>query len=231
MAPQRVRAPEDSKSDSSSVKEKHGNIHSFAASSKNRRNGNTHVNSASNLRDVTTISAADNTSSQQNGADAPGVRNSSILPTTDMFILIFHAQILWNTFPLETLRSYRHACRMNTPSAFTSVHNQLVLSQSSIGRNSPTMARRKDKRRVSKEALAMAVRKDFNAVGVNEQDVITQLLYKLQNEGLWRAEHECFVSKKWLTSHQRKLSGLNSSLRGRDKVPTRIRIVQQYTST
>jgi len=44
------------------------------------------------------------------------------------------------------------------------------------------MARSKDKRRVSKDHLALAVRKDFNAAGVSEQEVITTFLYSVHNQ-------------------------------------------------
>ena len=44
------------------------------------------------------------------------------------------------------------------------------------------MARAKDRRRVSKEHLALAVRKDFNAAGVIEQEVVTSFLYSVHNQ-------------------------------------------------
>lgn len=44
------------------------------------------------------------------------------------------------------------------------------------------MARPKEKRRVSKDHLALAVRKDFNAAGVSEQEVITTFLYSVHNQ-------------------------------------------------
>lgn len=45
------------------------------------------------------------------------------------------------------------------------------------------MARKKEKRRVSKEQLALAVRKNFNAAAVNEIDVVVELVYKVRNRG------------------------------------------------
>lgn len=57
-----------------------------------------------------------------------------------------------------------------------------MLSQG-IGRFSPTMARHKSKRRVHKDQLALAVRKNFNALGVTESDVIVDWLYKTKNQG------------------------------------------------
>ena len=46
------------------------------------------------------------------------------------------------------------------------------------------MARPKAKRRVPKDQLALAVRKNFNALGVNETDVIVDMLYKARNRGM-----------------------------------------------
>jgi hypothetical protein len=45
------------------------------------------------------------------------------------------------------------------------------------------MARPKSKRRVHKDQLALAVRKNFNANGVNETDVLVDLLYKVKHQG------------------------------------------------
>ena len=53
------------------------------------------------------------------------------------------------------------------------------------------MARPKEKRRVSKDHLALAVRKDFNAAGVSEQEVITSFLYSVHNQG--KCELACTI--------------------------------------
>ena len=45
------------------------------------------------------------------------------------------------------------------------------------------MARHKDRRRVSKEHLALAVRKDFNAAMIHEPEVLTSFLYVTDNQG------------------------------------------------
>jgi len=45
------------------------------------------------------------------------------------------------------------------------------------------MARPKAKRRQHKDVLALAVRKNFNALGVTEADVIIDWLYKAKNQG------------------------------------------------
>lgn len=45
------------------------------------------------------------------------------------------------------------------------------------------MARRKDKRKTSKEQLALSVRKNFNAAAVSEIDVMVELVYKVRHQG------------------------------------------------
>lgn len=44
------------------------------------------------------------------------------------------------------------------------------------------MALRKDRRRVSKDSLALAVRKDFKDAMVHESEAITSFLYSVQNQ-------------------------------------------------
>ena len=56
------------------------------------------------------------------------------------------------------------------------------------------MARRKEKRRVSKDQLALAVRKNFNAAAVSEIDVMVELVYKVRSQG--KSEHCCEVWRK-----------------------------------
>jgi hypothetical protein len=48
---------------------------------------------------------------------------------------------------------------------------------------SPTMARRKEQRRQSKEQLANAVRKHFNSMGIIENEVVVDFLYKVRHQG------------------------------------------------
>lgn len=55
------------------------------------------------------------------------------------------------------------------------------------------MARRKAKRKVPKEQLAMAVRKNFNDAAVNEIDVMVDLLYKVRNQGRSRCKKCCIL--------------------------------------
>lgn len=94
----------------------------------------------------------------------------------------------WHTAPLSLLNTYRITHGLPLPAAFTTpLHQALLSSPGSIGRQSPTMARRKDKRRISKDQLALAVRKHFNGAAVNENDVVTELVYRVRNRGeFWR---------------------------------------------
>jgi len=48
---------------------------------------------------------------------------------------------------------------------------------------SPTMARRKEQRRQSKEQLANTVRKHFNSMGIIENEVVVDFLYKVRHQG------------------------------------------------
>ena len=93
------------------------------------------------------------------------------------------SQINWSAAETRTLHAYRHLYRLQTPSAFKSTFNQMVLSNPGIGRLSPTMVgRTREKRRVGKEQLALAVRKHFNAMAVAEMDVIPEFLNRAQND-------------------------------------------------
>ena len=88
----------------------------------------------------------------------------------------------WNAQDRPLLQGYRRAYRLDTPSSFKNPLSHVVLG-SGIGRYSPTMSRPKAKRRVPKDQLALAVRKNFNAIGVSETEVLVHLLYKVKNQG------------------------------------------------
>ncbi|OAL48001.1 hypothetical protein IQ07DRAFT_514905 [Pyrenochaeta sp. DS3sAY3a] len=91
------------------------------------------------------------------------------------------SNIKWSSQETSVLQGYRRAYRLDTPSAFKNPLSHVVLSQG-VGRLSPTMARPKSKRRVHKDQLALAVRKNFNALGVSESDVIVDWLYKTKHQ-------------------------------------------------
>ena len=89
----------------------------------------------------------------------------------------------WPILDASVLHACRYTLHLDSPPAFTNPYNQRMLSKSGIGQMSPTMARQKDRRRTSKEQLATTVRKDFNAAMIHEQDIITSMLYAVQNQG------------------------------------------------
>jgi len=89
----------------------------------------------------------------------------------------------WNTEEMKLLGSYRHAHKMDTPPAFHSALNRALLTIPGIGRQSPTMARKRRDRKVAKDQLALAVRKNFNDAAVNEVQVAVDMLYKIRHQG------------------------------------------------
>lgn len=109
----------------------------------------------------------------------------------------------WTSQEPAVLQGYRRAYRLDTPSTFKNPLSHVILGQG-IGRMSPTMARAKSKRRVHKDQLAMAVRKNFNALGVSESDVIVDWLYKTKHQGtcitrvrLFAAANLLFIDKEF----------------------------------
>ncbi len=92
-------------------------------------------------------------------------------------------QIAWSSMDREVLQAYRSAYRLDTPSSFKSPLSHIILNHSAIGKQSPTMAAKKSKRRVAKDQLALAVRKNFNALAVHENDVIVNTLYTARSQG------------------------------------------------
>ena len=97
----------------------------------------------------------------------------------------------------SVLHAYRNNRRLDIPSAFTSSYNQKMLTRPGISQLSPTMARHKDKRRVSKDNLALAIRKDFNAYTVSENEAVTSFLYAVQNQGTcYAAPLECALNMR-----------------------------------
>ena len=92
-------------------------------------------------------------------------------------------KINWASESLSTLNAYRVAHRLDTPSAYQSPTAAAVLEAPGIGKYSPTMVRRKEKHKVSKEHLATAVRKHFNAVAVTETDVLVDFINRNKNQG------------------------------------------------
>ncbi|RDW92130.1 hypothetical protein BP5796_01524 [Coleophoma crateriformis] len=160
MPPQRTR-PDDSRSEASSTKEKVTATTASASNSKGRRTA-ANTTTGSSLRDVVTAGTG-NAISGSAAANPDGVQG-----------------IQWTSIDPAILHAYRHDYRLNTPAAFNHPYNQLVLSRSSIGRFSPTMARKKEQRRQGQDQLANSVRKHFNSMGIIENEVVVDFLYKVR---------------------------------------------------
>ncbi|KAL2046971.1 hypothetical protein N7G274_000989 [Stereocaulon virgatum] len=160
MPPPRIRnAFDDSRSEASSTREKPLG-YGPTGTIKGRRNGASTLG-GSTLKDVT--NATHSTDGQQGTHDEGPPIN-------------------WSTMDASVLEAYRHAHHLDIPPAFLSPYNQRMLTRPGIGQLSPTMARHKDRRKVGKEQLALAVRKDFNAATVIEGDVVPKFLYTVQNQ-------------------------------------------------
>ena len=102
-----------------------------------------------------------------------------------MMLTLLNTKTSWSNEDLAVLHAYRHAYRLNHPSAFQSPMSNAIFSYPGIGKYSPTMARSKERRKTTKEQLALAVRKHFNSMAVNETDVVTEFLYKTKNHGAY----------------------------------------------
>ncbi|KAI0396302.1 hypothetical protein F5Y17DRAFT_420351 [Xylariaceae sp. FL0594] len=150
---------EDTKSDTASVKERNGHSSNTThrSSSKLQRVASS---TGSHLKDANKGLATTPAATAQ-PPPAPGLQ--------------------WSTFDLDVLHEYRRENRLDTPTAFSSSYRYWVLSHSQLGLKSPTMARRAQFRRQTKDDLTKAVRAHFNGVGVQENDVIVEFLHKVKN--------------------------------------------------
>lgn len=106
----------------------------------------------------------------------------------------------WDDIPLDVLHSYRQAYRLPVPSA-TSSFRGTVLS-TGCGRRTPSrrgfgggggaersggsgvraLSLSSRPSRISRDALATAVRKNFNAQPIQENEVIVNFLYSVKNQ-------------------------------------------------
>lgn len=99
------------------------------------------------------------------------------------------SQIDWTSFDREMLHAYRREHSLTAPTCYSSPYRQMILSQpGSIGMYSPSMMRKRADRRQSKEQLALAVRKHFNSVGVQENDVIVDFIHKVRSHSIAKAD-------------------------------------------
>ncbi|KAI9171056.1 LOW QUALITY PROTEIN: protein DnaJ [Paramyrothecium foliicola] len=124
----------------------------------------------------------------------------------------------WSTFDREILHAYRREHHLSTPTSFASSFHQCVLSQpGGIGLHSPTMARKRHARRQSKDRLALAVRKHFNGMGIQENDVIVDFIYKLRTETSAKD-----AVRLWFRADESLWPNMNSSLLFKVAAPARV---------
>ena len=183
MPPQRTRnIPDDLRSEASSTREKYAGLFATTVASKGRRHGTATGRAASNLKEVTNVNQS--TNGQHDASEEPQkVALCSSKCTEVKSPLLTDRQINWSSFDASVLLAYRNLHHLDVPPSFINPYNERMLTQPGIGQFSPTMARHKARQRVSKDRLAMTVRKDFNDAAVHENETITSFIYSVHNQG------------------------------------------------
>ncbi|XDG07091.1 hypothetical protein ABKA04_006706 [Annulohypoxylon sp. FPYF3050] len=153
---------DDAKSETTTVKDRNGSNHHQSNGKLRRVASSTGTQS----RDVTAVNGNSST------APAPASQSGNV------------QGLQWPSFDRDVLHDYRRKYLLHTPTAFANPYHHWVLSRSGIGLRSPTMARRQEYRRQSKEELTKVVRKHFNAIGVQETDVIVDFVHRVRNPGV-----------------------------------------------
>jgi len=176
MAPKTSRvAQDDSKSETPNPKEKNGVVNNV-----NQTNGKMRrvaSSAGANLREAT------------NGSAGPVAPPETASTSSATAAEASNHGLQWPAFERDVLHAYRRAYRLSTPTAFTSDYHRWVLTQAgSIGIYSPTIARRRDLRRQSKDQLTNAVRRHFNGLGVQENDIIVDFLHKVRSQGVTKGK-------------------------------------------
>ncbi|KAH6607592.1 hypothetical protein Trco_003905 [Trichoderma cornu-damae] len=88
----------------------------------------------------------------------------------------------WASFERRCLHAYLREHELTTPCSYSSSFHNWVLSRpGSLGLYSPTMVRKQQIKKQSKDQLALAVRKHFNGLGIQENDVIVDFIYKVRS--------------------------------------------------
>ncbi|KAK6439400.1 hypothetical protein LTR95_004394 [Oleoguttula sp. CCFEE 5521] len=173
MPPAKAKPPaEDSRSDASTIRERQIAAAAHARKSKqqtllNGGNGKDLVHGSA-LKDLASASADVGPLGQE-----AGVRRT---PSNT-------GNMSWHTTSLPILDAYRTSHSLPNPAAFTTPLRQALLTNPGIGRQSPTMARYRSKRRVGREVLATAVRRHFGAMAVSEGEVVVEFVYGVKNRG------------------------------------------------
>ncbi|KAK0627231.1 hypothetical protein B0T14DRAFT_512207 [Immersiella caudata] len=173
MAPKTSRAAQDdTKSETPNPKERNGTTNAQQINGKMRRVASSAGTNAREATNGASGPVAPPATASASTATAPGQEPN--VPG-----------LQWPAFDRDVLHAYRRAYRLSTPTAFTSDYHQWVLTQAgSIGVYSPTIARRKELRRQTKDQLTNTVRKHFNGLGVQENDIIVDFLHKVRNQAV-----------------------------------------------
>nr|OQO20723.1 hypothetical protein B0A51_11235 [Rachicladosporium sp. CCFEE 5018] len=159
MPPAKAKPPaEDSRSDASTIRERQ-----IAAAAHARKSKQQTLLNGGNGRDLVHGSALKDLALASAEVGPPGHEMS------------------WHTTPLPILDAYRTSHSLPVPAAFTTPLRQALLTNPGIGRQSPTMARYRSKRRVGREVLATAVRRHFGAMAVSEGEVVAEFVYGVRN--------------------------------------------------
>ncbi|TQV96518.1 hypothetical protein V2A60_003090 [Cordyceps javanica] len=154
MPPKTSARAQDDKPDGPATKERPS-----ASSAKMRRNASQTSNNQT--RELPTVPTS-----------APAPSLSEPAPPT----------IPWASFERDALHAYRREHTLPSSTSFVSTFHQYILSEKAgVGLYSPTMARKRKARRQNKEQLALAVRKHFNGVGIQENDVIVDFISKIRH--------------------------------------------------
>ncbi|KAH8197195.1 hypothetical protein TruAng_008649 [Truncatella angustata] len=185
---------DDSKSETPNSREKNSHVtkdnHHTNGGTKMRRVASS---AGSNLREVTLVNghsaAAIAPPPVAPPAAPPGVWRKRPCPVFKLFglLTLLASQLDWSSFDREVLHDYRREHNLDTPTAFTHDYHKTVLSRpGGIGLYSPSMARRREYRRQGKNELTQVVRKHFNGLGVQENEVVVNFLHRVKTPGVYR---------------------------------------------
>ncbi|KAB2576752.1 hypothetical protein DIS24_g6299 [Lasiodiplodia hormozganensis] len=165
MPPAKARPHDPDARSDAPTKDKHSAASHTSHARGRRTGGPAHLTNGSHLKEVLSAAADATNAANRNGGQTAHTGSTG--------------GISWVSEDLSLLQDYRSSHRLEAPSAFKNPLGHAILGRG-IGKYSPTMVRKKNERRISKEQLATAVRKNFNALAVSESEVIVDLLYKVK---------------------------------------------------
>ncbi|KXJ95698.1 hypothetical protein Micbo1qcDRAFT_172025 [Microdochium bolleyi] len=179
MAPKSKPSQDDSKSETPNVKERNG---AGSRATKMSR-GASAIGSNTKDKDKDSHGPNGDKASNNTSRNAAGQTTTAAAASSQATI---PPGLQWSSFDRDILHDYRREYRLDTPTCFSNSYHHWILSRPGIGLRSPTMARRTDYRRQSKDELAKVVRKHFNGLGIQENDVVVGFLHKVRNPGIAR---------------------------------------------